>query len=240
MRKIMWGFPLLCLATYGALAQADACRNPNRKTYNSAPRFCAPEGTRAEGISIRIDGALKSVPDARCGCLPIALRYNNPGNLKTPAAGPWKGQIGKDDKGHALFSTVGDGVAAWNEWLKRRYERDRLRTATQFISLYAPPGDRVGSIGVPPNCPHGPNPTRAYAEKVAAAAGDGRGPDDPLDIDGSSCAGRKTLAALFAQIATLEIGADFCKGPCLVDSTLFASAADAVWGPVAGASCAGG
>ena len=97
----------LSSATFG-----QTCQNPNRKTYKENPQFCAPDGTRGVGISIRGGGGRPAdVTDVRCKCLPIALRYNNPGVLKTPRGG-WKGQS-RDARGRrgqvTAAPTVGDG-----------------------------------------------------------------------------------------------------------------------------------
>ena len=227
---------LVAISTVLANGQVEVCKNPNRKTYNRKPAFCAPEGTRGVGISLVIDGEKVSIPDLRCSCLPIALRYNNPGVLKTPRAG-WKTQLrdsnGRaiaDSKGHALFGSVEDGIAGWVEWMKRRSKRKRLKTAFQIMSLYAPPDDCVGSIGKPPNCPYGINPTLEYARQVASAVN--KGPKEPLNLNGSTRAGRDSLYALFSAISTFEIGPDFCKARCEIDREVFEKAMDSIWGKV--------
>lgn len=219
------------------VTSGQTCANPNRKVYHPNPPFCAPEGTRGVGISIRgRDGAPADVPDVRCKCLPIALRYNNPGVLKTPRLG-WKGQMrdarGRavhDSKGHAIFPTVEAGIAAWSEWMRSRAEAGNRRTAFRIMSLYAPPDDCVGSVGTPPNCPYGINPTEEYARRVAAAVG--KGPHDTLNLDGRQREGRDTLYSLFSAIITFEIGGDFCKGTCAVSREVFERAMDSSWGPV--------
>ena len=212
------------------------CKNPNGKTYNSKPAFCSPKGTRGAGITLMVNGNRVAIPDLRCPCLPIALRYNNPGVLKTPAGG-WKTQLrdraGRaiaDKKGHALFGSVQDGIAAWGEWMKRRIEINRLRTAFQIMSLYAPPTDCVGSIGKPPNCPFGINPTLEYATQVASAVN--KGPKEPLNLNGRHREGRASLFSIFSTIATFEIGSDFCNSRCEIDRDMFEKAMDSVWGVV--------
>jgi len=229
--------PLAVMPVYG---QADGCKNPNGKTYNKNPAFCAPDGTRGAGISLVVNDETIAIPDVRCSCLPIALRYNNPGVLKTPRDG-WKTQLrdnaGKpvaDAKGHALFGSVEDGIAAWGEWMKRRIEKDHLSTAFQIMSLYAPPDDCVGSIGKPPDCPFGINPTRRYAEQVASAVN--KGPEDELNLDGARADGREALYAIFSSIATFEIGSDFCGSKCVMSREVFDKAMDSVWGAVQNAS----
>lgn len=225
---------LLSVTVIPVCAQTGDCKNPNQKTYNKKSAFCAPDGTRGVGISLIVDDEATAIPDARCSCLPIALRYNNPGVLKTPQGG-WKTQLrdsdGKpiaDAKGHALFGSVEDGIAAWGEWMKRRIERDRFKTAFQIMSLYAPPYDCVGSIGKPPDCPFGINPTLDYAEQVARAVN--KGANEELNLDGAHPEGREVLYAFFSAIATFEIGPDFCGSKCKIDRELFNKAMDSVWG----------
>lgn len=225
-------FLLLSLAP---AVEAQTCANPNRKTYNNRPEACAPEGTRGVGISVRgRGGSPVNVPDVRCKCLPIALRYNNPGVLKTPRGG-WAGQMRDargglvfDSKQHAVFPTVEAGVAAWSVWMKRRSVDGNLRTAFKLMSLYAPPTDCVGSIGKPPNCPHGLNPTEEYARKIGASVG--KGPHDTLDLDGTRRKGRDTLYAIFSAIITFEIGGDFCNGTCTADREVFERGMNLAWG----------
>lgn len=218
-------------------AQGQTCANPNKKIYNNHPEACAPDGTRGVGVSVRgRDGHPADVPDLRCKCLPIALRYNNPGVLKTPRGG-WAGQMQDargspvhDSKGHAVFPTVEAGVAAWSMWMKKRSEEGDRRTAFKIMSLYAPPDDCVGSIGKPPNCPFGINPTEEYARKVAASVG--RGPHDTLNLDGHLREGRDTLYSIFSVIITFEIGGDFCNGSCTVSRDVFERGMDLAWGAV--------
>lgn len=228
---------LLIAAAIPVYGQSDSCKNPNGKTYNKNPAFCAPEGTRGAGILLVVNDETITIPDVRCPCLPIALRYNNPGVLKTPRDGGWKTQLRNsagrpvaDGKGHALFGSVEDGIAAWGEWMKRRIEKDQLSTAFQIMSIYAPPDDCVGSIGKPPDCRFGLNPTLKYAEQVASAVN--KGPEEELNLDGARAAGREVLYAIFSAIATFEIGADFCGSKCEISREVFDKAMDSVWGTV--------
>lgn len=227
---------MIAWLTVPVSGQTGGCKNPNQKTYNKNPIFCGPDGTRGVGIKLVVDDEAVPIPDLRCACLPIALRYNNPGVLKTPPGG-WKTQLrdraGKpvaDAKGHALFGSVEDGIAAWGEWIKLRIEKDQLHTAFQIMSLYAPADDCVGSVGKPPNCPYGVNPTLEYAERVASAVN--KGPDEELNLDGARADGRDALYAVFSAIATFEIGADFCRSRCEVSRKVFDKAMDSVWGTV--------
>jgi len=225
----IWSFvlttALLTVAALPVYGQTSDCKNPNQKTYNKKPAFCAPDGTRGAGVSLVVNDEAIAIPDVRCSCLPIALRYNNPGVLKTPQGG-WKtqmrdsaGELIADAKGHALFGSVEDGIAAWGEWMKRQIDKGQFTTAFQIMSLYAPPDDCVGSVGKPPNCPYGINPTLEYAERVASAVN--KGANEELNLDGADAGGREALYAVFSAIATFEIGSDFCKSKCKISRELF-------------------
>lgn len=235
------GFPaFLIIAAFclglapGNAAYAIECKNPNAKVYNANPKYFAPEGTIGKGLKIAINGELAKVPDIRPACLPIAVRYNNYGVLKTPSAGPWAGQFAKDSKGHAVFKTVDDGVRAWVTWIRKRTETPK--SAFEIMSIYAPPDDCVGSVGTPPKCPYGINPTKKYAERVSGALK--LGIHDKLDLDASTCPGRMALYAVFKEVATFEIGKDFCAGLCEIDWEMFRDALDATGAEIKLNTCA--
>ena len=239
-------FLFLLAASIVNLAQGATvqCGNLVAKPYKTSPQFYGPEGTRGVGIQIWKRGVLTPIPDTKAACLPIALRYNNPGVLKTPSRGPWPNQIAKDGKGHAIFPTTKDGIAAWGFWMKKKFDSGKPQSAMSIMSVYAPPDDCVGSIGTPPNCPYGLNPTRDYATRIASSIG--KKPTDILNLDGTDCMeGRDALYALFLQIATFEIGGDFCGREskdsvaiCGVDRELFDGAMDSAYGTVLRGKCA--
>ena len=108
---------LLTVAASPLYGQTSDCKNPNQKTYKKKPALCAPDSTRGAGISLVVNDEAIAISDVRSSCLPVALRYNNPGVLKTPQEG-WKTQIRDsagepiaDAKVHALFGSVEDGIA---------------------------------------------------------------------------------------------------------------------------------
>ena len=229
----------------GALwAKPPECGNLTSTMYNRTPRHFSPDGTRGIGVTVWIKGTLSAIPDTRPECLPIPLRYNNLGALKTRAAGFWSGQIAKDDKGHAVFASTAEGMAAWGTWIKTKHDSGKPVTATSLMSIYAPPTDCIGSLVIYPNCVIGPNPTREYAARVAASVG--KRPDDRLNIDGTDCKeGRAALYALFREIASFEIGGNFCgredrrsRPLCGIDSNMFDTAMDKSFGPVHHGPCA--
>lgn len=237
---------LLAAASTASVAQMPvlSCGNPVTTPYNSSPQFFAPDGTRGVGIKIWVKGVSSSIPDTKAACLPIALRYNNPGVLKTPSKGPWPNQTTKDSKGHAIFPTVEAGITAWGLWMKKKSESAKPHTAMSIMSVYAPPDDCVGSIGTPPNCPYGLNPTAEYAARIAFSVG--KKPTDVLNLDGTDCKeGREALYALFQQIASFEIGGNFCGREdknklalCDFDREIFDNSMDTAYGPVNFGKCA--
>lgn len=219
-----------------AHAAGAPCANPVSTPYNNSPQFFSPDGTRGIGIQIWIKGVLSPIPDVRASCLPIALRYNNPGVLKTPSKAPWPNQRTKDSKGHAVFSTVEAGITAWGLWMKKKTESGKPQTAMAIMSIYAPEDDCVGSVGKFPDCRYGPNPTKEYATRVAASVN--KQPNDVLNLDGTDCKeGRNALYALFQQISSFEIGGDFCGREnkntlalCQIDRNMFDRAMDKAYG----------
>jgi hypothetical protein len=221
---ILWAAP--------ALAQ-QPCANPGGKRYIGTATYFAPDATRTKGILVTVGNGRGPVPDTRPECLPLPIRLNNPGALKTPNAGPWAGQIGKDRKGHAIFKDVGSGVSAWTLWIHRRVKEGR-DTAFKLMSMYAPPDDCVGSIDKIKNaagkwvCPPGVslNPTRQYAERVAMAAG--KKADDVLFTKAPSCpASRNQLFAMLEEVMRFENGSFCGKNGCSVNRALFDAALDA-------------
>ena len=200
-------------------AFAQHCRNPGNIRYHpSNPQFYAPIKTRALGFLIEVDSNPRRPPDLKPECPPLGIRYNNPGALKTPNAGPWDRQIGMDRKGHAIFPMVEDGVVAWLTWVQRR-AKSGVNTPFELMSMYAPPD-------VPRN------DTRRYARRVAAALG--VGPNDTVSLTGANCSGRRGLKAFFSEIMVLELGRAFCNKRCGVRRALFNRAADKVFGSIPG------
>lgn len=206
-----------------ASAQAIACKNPGKKVYNPSPAFFAADDTRTVGLVVGGPNGPMAVPDTRPQCLPIPVRYNNPGAIKTPKNG-WPGQVGKDDKGHAIFKTVQDGTAAWVTWMKRRVARG-TDTPFKIVSMYAPPTDCVGSLPKLPDgscpIPYGFNPTDKYAEGVAKAVGIGI--NDRLPLTGGPD-DKAVYRAIFRTMLMLEIGKAFCGTGCDVTDAVFDAA----------------
>lgn len=221
-------------AVVGTVATSQpACSNSGAIRYIPKATFFAPDATRARGILVTSGLGRTAVADVRPECLPLPIRLNNPGALKTPIAGPWAGQVGKDGKGHAIFDSVGSGIAAWTLWVQRRMHEGR-NTSFKLMSMYAPPDDCVGSVKkvkkgsgesvCPPGFPL--NPTRQYADRVAMAAH--KGSDDVLFSSPPTCkSNRDALFAMLEAVMRFENGAFCGKNGCSVDRHLFETVLDA-------------
>lgn len=84
--------------------------------------------------------------------LPRGYRNKNPGNIRAGSV-KWQGEIGKDDKGFAIFDTDQNGLRALAKLLLN-YEKKGYRTVRDIISRYAPSNE---------------NNTEAYINSVASS-----------------------------------------------------------------------
>lgn len=223
--------PLKIILVYTHVPEVTLCENGVTKPFLANASTFAPDDTRGRGILVNIDdGAGEPVRDMRPGCLPLALRLNNPGAQKSENA---EGQIGFDTKGHAIFATPEAGIAEIIRWVERR-QREGKGSAFAMMSRYAPPDDCIGSVDKLPSgeCPPGfpLNPTREYAARIAAALG--KGPMDDLGLGRRKCADERSAIRIFVEeIMTFESGAAFCEGRCGMTDALFSAAMEMAWGP---------
>jgi len=79
------------------------------------------------------------------------VRNNNPGNIRKGSS-TWEGEIGVDDKGFIVFSSMNYGVRACMK-LIRNYIMGGTNTIRKIINRYAPPTDN--------------NPTESYIAYVS-------------------------------------------------------------------------
>lgn len=63
----------------------------------------------------------------------LAVRNNNPGNLRPPPGGKWAGQTGVDENGFAVFSSPGAGKLAAEQNLIAKQTKHGLTTLSQII-----------------------------------------------------------------------------------------------------------
>lgn len=110
----------------------------------------------------------------------LCIRFNNYWCIK--GAG-WRGETGRDDRGHAIFSDASFGARAFFYTMRSYRFRYDIKTTRQIFARYAPSSDCVGSLPRDPEtglCPQGENPTVAYARTVAEAMGIGL--DDDIGL----------------------------------------------------------
>lgn len=131
------------------------------------------------------------------------IRNNNYLNVKGSG---WKGQVGQDSRGHAIFSSPELGIRAGIVLLRTYWFRHGLRTIASILSRWAPVTDTVGSLpGAPKNSPA--EYSRFVAKRVRVSPNDGLSLfwDDAT----RSINNVKQLKALFEAMAAYEIGGGF-------------------------------
>lgn len=117
--------------------------------------------------------------------LPLGLRNNNPGDLRTGIS--WLGASGSEN-GFITFEDITWGIRALGYDLWEKYNKDGLTTITQIISKYAPPSE---------------NDTQGYINNVAGFMG--LDPDEDINIDSLPT----VLPAMIRAIMNQELGATY-------------------------------
>lgn len=95
---------------------------------------------------------------------PRGIRNNNPGNLMDVGI-KWRGLIGRDSKGYAVFSSALEGIRAMYIDLRTGFRRDGEDTIREILNEYAPPSE---------------NPTDRYIDFVSQRLG--VDPDQVLEL----------------------------------------------------------
>jgi hypothetical protein len=133
------------------------------------------------GRELAID-AVELVAVSAKKLLPKGLRNNNPGNLRFIARNPFNGQVGQDDDGFGVYSSMALGVRAAGKQLLA-YGRRGLNTVRQIASTWAPSSE---------------NDTEAYV--LALCSELGVAADQRIDVDAQ-------LEELAEGIFRREVGA---------------------------------
>ena len=146
----------------------------------------------------------------------LCIRHNNYWCIK--AVG-WNGEIGQDDRNHAIFSEAKFGARAFFRLMRNYRFRHDLKTTREIFGRYAPFTDCIGSLPRNPEtgeCPNGPNPTLQYATTVAASMGVGI--DDDIGLfDVEEKIDRDKAHTLARAVAQFELGSRFDVTPALLD-----------------------
>jgi len=135
----------------------------------------------------------------------LCIRHKNYWCIKSA---DWNGEIGQDDRNHAIFSDAKFGARAFFRLMRNYRFRHGLKTTRQIFSRYAPFDDCIGSLPrdlETGQCPNGPNPTFEYAQSVAVSLG--LGIDDDIELfDGDEKIDRETGHALARAVVQFELG----------------------------------
>lgn len=123
------------------------------------------------------------------------MRNNNPLNLR-PFRNLYRGQVGTDRDGHAIFDTVQNGIRAAALNLVTQYRRDGQKTLRSFISEFAPSFE---------------NQTEKYINFVATQTG--LNPNQPFELNATN-----TLKIL-QSMAVMEVGSRFAR---MIPANLYA------------------
>jgi len=118
----------------------------------------------------------------------LGVKINNPFCIKGDPKDPWKGSVGLDKLGHAVFGDVADSVRAVCRILAR-YSMDGRRSLDAITKHYAPTTDG--------------NDPKEYSRWLAARVGVTPHEDLGLFADGMLLDGWK-LMSLLAAIAWYE------------------------------------
>jgi len=133
----------------------------------------------------------------------VCVRFNNYWCIKSPMGKPtyWNGQESQDSRGHAQFLHPKYAARAFVKLMHTYYFKHNLRSATDIMNRYAPSTDTIGSI-----VGGKPNPTGAYAKKIAKELGKQADEDLQLFINKNTI-NRDEMVALLIVFAKWEITA---------------------------------
>lgn len=96
---------------------------------------------------------------------PRGIRNNNPGNIRDVGI-KWRGLVGRDSAGYAVFASAVDGIRAMYIDLRTGFRRDGEDTIREIIAEWAPAHE---------------NPTSRYIEFISQRLG--VGPDEVLELE---------------------------------------------------------
>ena len=154
-----------------------AGRSPSMGPITSAARLAAAlMGQEAPSLDPALSGVIRGPTRARVGLSQVAVKRNNPGNLRSWGAAPTVG-------GFAQFSSPEEGLLAMNQQLGLYGDRG-FNTVRSIISRYAPRSE---------------NNTGAYIDDVSKKTG--MKPDQALDLSD-----RAVLASVVAAMVSHEQG----------------------------------
>ena len=140
--------------SFGYLEMKEAYHAEQARSSALAARLQEAMAARDEGQDE--DQATDSGETAVAAVKTLAIRNNNPLNVKTVKGRPWFGQIAVDRHGHAVFDTPEHGIRAGANVLLNYYTRHGLDTLDGILSRFCT-GNRAEyatflsrRLGIPP------------------------------------------------------------------------------------------
>ena len=85
-----------------------------------------------------------AAPGRRC------IRQNNYWCVKTPPTERWRGQVGEDNSGHAIFADPVYSARAFARLMRNYRFKHEIITARELAMRYAPPSDCIGTLSYCP------------------------------------------------------------------------------------------
>lgn len=153
----------ILLALTALLILLAGCRDEQAETRERSRDFAGtlregrPEALNPYGLYRQTEAgtfeAVTAAPAAGSDALPELGRcasINNFWCLKTPGGAQWKGQIGADASGHAVFVDPVYSARAFARLMRIYRFRHDLVTVRDVARRYAPPGDCIGSLSFCP------------------------------------------------------------------------------------------
>lgn len=159
-------YTFACLAAISAIAGAATSFG-----YLEMKEAYRAEQARSSALAARLQEAMAARDDGQGGdqatdsggemavaaVKTLAIRNNNPLNVKTVKGRPWFGQIAVDRHGHAVFDTPEHGIRAGANVLINYYLRHGLDTLDGILSRFCT-GNRAEyatflsrRLGIPPD-----------------------------------------------------------------------------------------
>lgn len=129
----VFGF-VCCLSLYQGVHEARA--------YLKAIPALAHYGPPVTELPIVEIGPPEDIPQED---EPLAVRNRNPLNVKARKTDPWKGQVGVDKFGHAVFESYEYGVRAAALTLRAYARRHKITTVQEMVERFAE-GNHAGYI----------------------------------------------------------------------------------------------
>lgn len=129
------------VALMGGAFLADMCKDHVDSVSKEAQRYCEESSIKETRI-LELESYIRylhdnNVPMMNIETVTTGIRNRNPMNVFARGSkDPWFGQVGKDEKGHAIFASFEHGLRAGAIVLLRYYDVHKLDTVEKIINRY--------------------------------------------------------------------------------------------------------